>query len=144
MRGNTIPNDPDQNYGYIQLMLLRLYTSLPHPETDTVVPRWQEVSSENKQYKNACDFLILMSILQYRQLFVTRERRFGFTMMGVRSGDMLSALNGSPVLHVQRRVPTEDDTETMNFEFVGSAYVHGLMNGESDDTDAIEENLVFV
>jgi hypothetical protein len=85
-----------------------------------------------------------MGILQYKQLFVTREGRLGFTMMGVLSGDMLSALNGSPVLHVQRRVPTEDDTETMNFEFVGSAYVHGLMNGESDDTDAIEENLVFV
>ena len=85
-----------------------------------------------------------MSILHYKQLFVTRAGRLGSTTTGVQPGDMLSALNGSPVLHVQRRVPTEDDTETMNFEFVGSAYVHGLMNGESDDTDAIEENLVFV
>jgi hypothetical protein len=65
-------------------------------------------------------------------------------MKGVRPGDMLSALNGSPVLHVQRRVPTKDDTEMVTFEFVGSAYVHGLMNRESDDIDANEEDLIFV
>jgi hypothetical protein len=32
----------------------------------------------------------------------------------------------------------------MAFEFVGGAYVHGLMNGESDDIDANEEDLIFV
>jgi hypothetical protein len=85
-----------------------------------------------------------MSILHYKQLFVTRAGRLGSTTTGVQPGDMLSALNGSPVLHVQRRVPTEDNAEMMAFEFVGGAYVHGLMNGESDDIDANEEDLIFV
>jgi hypothetical protein len=85
-----------------------------------------------------------MGILQYKQLFVTREGRLGFTMTGVRSGDLLSALNGSPVLHVQRHVPTEDDTNITAFKFVGGAYVHGLMNGESDDIGVDEEDLIFV
>jgi hypothetical protein len=32
----------------------------------------------------------------------------------------------------------------MAFEFVGGAYVHSLMNGESDDINANEEDLIFV
>jgi hypothetical protein len=85
-----------------------------------------------------------MSILRHRQLFLTKDGRFGFTVKGVRSGDVVVALNGSKWLHVLRKVSVGSDTEPATWKFVGDAYVHGVMYGEVDELGIEEEDIVLV
>lgn len=77
-----------------------------------------------------------------RQLFNTVQGRFGFTLRGVRAGDQVVVLDGSPTPHVIRRVEERDGGE--RYRFVGDAYVHGLMYGEARDVDGESSEMVFV
>jgi hypothetical protein len=95
-------------------------------------------------YPKAPDFLGCMYILENAQLFLTTEGRFGFTLKGVKSGDAVVALNGSPYLHVLRKVSDGSDTEPETWKFVGNAYVHGMMHGEVDELEVEEEDIVLV
>ncbi|KAH7071134.1 hypothetical protein BKA63DRAFT_517379 [Paraphoma chrysanthemicola] len=88
--------------------------------------------------------LLFMTKLRYlrgRQLFSTKARRLGFTIRGVRAGDVVSVLNNSPVAHVVRKV-TDRDGEV--YKFVGDAYVQGLMHVQADNLDVEAKELVFV
>jgi hypothetical protein len=92
----------------------------------------------------ATRYLDCMQILNRRQLFRTKGGRFGFTMRGVLPGDRICALDGAPVPHVIRRASGEDGGEMKAWRFVADAYVHGLINGEGDETDVEERDVVFV
>jgi hypothetical protein len=48
------------------------------------------------------------------------------------------------VPHVIRKVTEDNRNETELWKFVGDAYVHGLMNGEADEIDVEERDIVFV
>jgi hypothetical protein len=85
-----------------------------------------------------------MQFHNQRQLFQAKERRFGFTIRGVLPGDRICALNGSRVPHVIRKVTEDNRNESELWKFVGDAYVHGLMNGEADEIDVEERDIVFV
>jgi hypothetical protein len=98
----------------------------------------------NQWKATSAGYLDRMRILNRRQLFQTKEGRFGFTIRGVVPGDRICALNGSPVLHVIRRVTGDNETEPELWKFVGDAYVHGLMKGEADEIDVEERDIVFV
>ena len=80
--------------------------------------------------------------LAERQLFNTAQGRFGFTLKGVREGDLVVVLEGSPTPHVVRRVDDREGSE--RYVFVGDAYVHGLMYGEAGELGVEERELVFV
>ncbi|KAH6638417.1 heterokaryon incompatibility protein-domain-containing protein [Boeremia exigua] len=67
--------------------------------------------------------------LDEAQLFLTTDGRLGITNTGVLPGDKVCVFNGSLSPHVLRQVP-ERPTET--YKFIGSAYVHVLMNKEVD------------
>jgi hypothetical protein len=67
-----------------------------------------------------------------RQLFRTKEGRLGLMMRGVQSGDIVIILDGLPVVHVLRPLKVTQDGKQL-WQFVGNAYVHGMMNGEVDE-----------
>ena len=60
----------------------------------------------------------------------------------MREGDLIVVLDGSPTPHVVRRI--EDRGGSERYEFVGDAYVHGLMYGEAEELGLEERELVFV
>lgn len=76
------------------------------------------------------------------QLINTKEGRFGFTCTGVRAGDVVCVFNDSVSPFVLRRV--EDRDGDVRYQFVGDAYVHGLMYGEADRIDVDEVDVLLV
>jgi hypothetical protein len=74
---------------------------------------------------------------------LTKEGRFGFTIRGVESGDMVCVFDGAPIAHVIRKVEDWSDIEE-TWRCVGDAYVHGLMYGEADDMDIEERDVTLV
>ncbi|KAG4442145.1 hypothetical protein IFR05_002358 [Cadophora sp. M221] len=68
-------------------------------------------------------------------MFTTENSRLGQGMRSIRKGDIVCILDGGELPYVIRRV---DDGQ---YQFIGSCYVHGLMNGEAyskDDPDSTE------
>lgn len=92
---------------------------------------------------HAWNFVIKLSRLAGRQLFHTKDGRFGFTLRGVQPGDVVCVFNGAPVVHVLRKV-SDDDTKPDRWRFVGDAYVHDLMDGEADEMDIEAREIVLV
>ncbi|KAH7087181.1 heterokaryon incompatibility protein-domain-containing protein [Paraphoma chrysanthemicola] len=87
-------------------------------------------------------FKTLLRPLWGRQLFLTEEGRFGFTLRGVRVGDHVCVLNGAPTPHVLRTASQVDERE--RWSFVGDAYVHGVMYGEVDTMGLDQREIVLV
>lgn len=67
-----------------------------------------------------------------RELFFTKEDRFGFTMRGVKPGDLVCVFDGALAPHVLSKVDSSKDGKD-SWRFVGDAFVHGLMHGEADE-----------
>jgi hypothetical protein len=94
------------------------------------------------------DFINETKHLENMQVFKTAEGKIGYARAGVREGDMICLFNASPVFHVLRREAyrTEgtlgDRYET--YRFMGDAYVHGWMKGETEDMDFEERDIVLV
>ena len=60
----------------------------------------------------------------YRRLFLTRKKYLGLGSQSLRRGDELWVLSGLNAPTILRR------QSNGHFTLVGSAYVHGIMNGE--------------
>jgi hypothetical protein len=87
----------------------------------------------------ASTFMASLLMLRNRQLFNTEEGgKFGFTIQGVLPGDAVCAFNNASTLHVLRRVA---DRAGEVYRAIGDAYVHGLMNGEADNTNFKEQDV---
>lgn len=80
-------------------------------------------------------------MLQNRQLFSTRDGRFGFTLQGVLPGDAVCAFNSASTPHVMRKVADRADEV---YRAIGDAYVHGLMNAEADDMNFKEQDITLI
>ncbi|KAF2823321.1 hypothetical protein CC86DRAFT_65997 [Ophiobolus disseminans] len=85
-------------------------------------------------------FFRRLARLRGRQIFNTADGRIGFTISGVQPGDIVCVLNNSWTPHVLRIV---DSGENKVYKFVGDGYVHGLMNGETDEMDLPVHDLVL-
>jgi hypothetical protein len=85
-------------------------------------------------------------ILSGRQLFQTRDQRFGFARTGVQAGDKLCIFDGSPVVHALRAVPREQSEAQgqLLWQLIGEAYVHGMMNGEVSELGIESEDIMLV
>ena len=78
----------------------------------------------------------IVSIMNNRKLFFTRDQRIGIGHSTLKKGDQIWLLAGSKVPFILR---TNDDGRT---ELIGEAYVDGLMFGEqwlSDENDGMDE-----
>lgn len=82
-----------------------------------------------------------LSLLSDRQLFNTKDGRFGFTIRGVRPGDLVCVFNNATTPHVLRKA---DDREGEVYRLVGDAYVHDLMHGEADEIDIEERDIILM
>jgi hypothetical protein len=78
----------------------------------------------------------------FRQLFLTKHGRLGFTLRGVKQGDVVCVFDGAPTPHVLSKVSAVNDP-MQRWRFVGDAYVHGLMNCEADAMDIEVRNIVL-
>ncbi|KZM20903.1 hypothetical protein ST47_g7943 [Ascochyta rabiei] len=87
-------------------------------------------------------FAAVLCFTRHHQLFGTEHGRLGFTATGVQRGDVVCVFNHAVSPHVLRRVRDRDGAA--RYRFVGDAYVHGLMYGESDDLDVEERDIVLV
>jgi hypothetical protein len=69
-----------------------------------------------------------MSVLIGRRLFVTHNAYVGLAREEVKVGDLVTILMGGDIPFLLR-----ERTEESTFQFVGEAYVHGVMYGEAID-----------
>lgn len=105
------------------------------------VDEWQNEYEEDKKhlYKERRDKLSeLQKSLICRRMWVRNFVHWTFTVSenglycmlkkGTKSGDTLAVLDGGKVPVVLRAV---DDGDSRRFQFIGTAYVHGFMNGEA-------------
>ena len=89
------------------------------------------------------DFYSSLRNFSYRQLFLTKDGRFGFTLRGVKPGDVVCVFDGAPTPHVLRKTSEADDASE-RWRFVGDAYVHDLMDREADAMDVESRDIVLV
>lgn len=74
------------------------------------------------------------------QLFMTAEGRIGRGPPRIKVGDCVCILSYAKVAHVIRRTSERDQT---SYNFIGSAYVHGTMNGEVEDLGVEEVDIIL-
>ncbi|KAF3043882.1 hypothetical protein E8E11_006143 [Didymella keratinophila] len=87
-------------------------------------------------------FYARQQALDGRQIFQSVHGRLGFVIRGVRPGDLVCVLNGSPTPHVIRK--PEDREADERYRLVGDAYVHGLMYGEVEEMGIEARRFVFI
>ncbi|KAK5166858.1 uncharacterized protein LTR77_007587 [Saxophila tyrrhenica] len=68
------------------------------------------------------------TLRRYRALCITARGRLGLVFASTVVGDSIVALAGGQVLYVLRHTGTAEERD----EYIGEAYVHGLMDGEVD------------
>ena len=73
-----------------------------------------------------------------RTIFRTEHTRLGLGPKHMKPRDIVTIIIGTSVPIILRPLPTG------RFEFVGEAYVHGIMDGEYMDTNPREESLVLL
>jgi hypothetical protein len=106
------------------------------------------LSFEEELCSYAEDFYLETRFLEDMQLFKTARGHIGYARAGVREGDVVCLLNGSPVFHILRR--GNDRSKGVHrkryetYRLVGDAYVYGWMNGETEDMDVEERDIVLV
>lgn len=76
-----------------------------------------------------------------RQLFNTKHGRFGFTIKGLRPGDILCVFNSASTPHVLRRITDRDDEA---YQVIGDAYVDGIMLAEVDAIGIADQDILLV
>ncbi|KAI8940558.1 hypothetical protein NX059_004235 [Plenodomus lindquistii] len=82
--------------------------------------------------------------LQGNELFKTQDGRFGFATAGFLPGHRFCIFNGAPVVYVLRLASDASAPEGETWQLIAEAYVHGMMNGEIDQTDVEERDIVLV
>ncbi len=71
-----------------------------------------------------------------RRLFISSDEEWiGLAPMSAIAGDVIALLEGGPVPYILR--PSE--TQAGNYELIGDAYVHGVMDGEGWNPDLLQE-----
>ncbi|KAF2027769.1 hypothetical protein EK21DRAFT_91278 [Setomelanomma holmii] len=88
-------------------------------------------------------FCDMLQKLTDRQLFLSKEGGFGYAILGVQPGDVVCVFAGVPTPHILRNLDNAGD-QSDRWQFVGDAYVHGLMKGEADAMDVEEKYIVLV
>jgi uncharacterized cupin superfamily protein len=78
--------------------------------------------------------------LSDRQCFRTAHGRFGFTIRGVQSGDVLVVFDTATTPHVLRNASDDND----KYLVIGDAYVDGIMYGEADSLEIEARDFVLV
>ncbi|KAK9786204.1 putative Heterokaryon incompatibility domain-containing protein [Seiridium cardinale] len=79
--------------------------------------------------------------MQNRRLFMTARGRLGFGSMHVEEGDNVCIISGSRTAHVLRPA---NHGGTGNHNFLGEAYVHGMMNGEIETLKVEEQRITLI
>ncbi|KAI6864839.1 hypothetical protein KC343_g9449 [Hortaea werneckii] len=119
--------------GYTEwLKYLRCENSWPGPwrlvdERDTVIPR--KVAEYNQAFWSAC---------RNRVLFVTESGRLGVGPQTLKGDDLVVILYGCDLPAILRRCPNSD-----LHEFIGVAYVEGIMFGEAVEDPEAKEDVTF-
>lgn len=105
---------------------------------NSVIPSWEviqqaiKLKKDNGVYPEEMhkDLINIMesfdSAYQCRRLFRTKQNFLGISTQSLDANDVVWVLAGAAVPVVLRRRP-----KVGNWEFVGEAYVHGIMNGEA-------------
>ncbi|KUJ06501.1 HET-domain-containing protein [Mollisia scopiformis] len=72
-----------------------------------------------------------------RRLLITEEEGWlGLAPANARIGDVIALLQGGSVPYILR---PKRHAETGTYKFIGDAYVHGIMDGEAWDIDALQD-----
>jgi Heterokaryon incompatibility protein (HET) len=105
---------------------------------NSVIPNWEVIQKAIKTTKDTGfnpeemhkDLINIMesfdAAYQCRRLFRTKTNLLGISAQSLDTNDVVWVLAGAAVPVVLRRRP-----KVGNWEFVGEAYVHGIMNGEA-------------
>jgi len=153
-------SDPTQNFsspefqvlGYTLLKLHVLSMTESHQGNTPTLKYLLETEARMKQEdpknggKHADPWIKLVEMTHYssefvsafrgrvgrKRLFVTEGRYLGLGPASMREGDGVWVLPGAGAAFILRKVDVTDD-EDVRCNFIGEAYVHGIMNGEAVD-----------
>lgn len=125
---------------------LRLFTEEPEGsnfDADDLCQGWVQMSegeSYREDYKLASDL-----ITGYRVVFRTNSGFLGVGPVDIKVGDEVWVLAGAPTLAVLRKASSNRKSDgTFHREYLGPAYVHGLMHGEILDQGVQPEDITLV
>lgn len=107
-------------------------------ESDDVTSNDKEVDCFSRAYSN---------VALGRRFAVTIRGYIGWVPANARNGDTLVILPGGRVPYVLRQVPQPsskqhrayDEGSGQKFQFLGDAYIHGIMNGEAYDEEKLKK-----
>lgn len=76
-----------------------------------------------------------------QRLFTTANGHLGRGPSSIRSGDSIYIFSYAKTARILRR---SSNTDAETYTLLGEAYVHGMMNGEVEDLDIEEQDVVLV
>ena len=94
-----------------------------YEHTPRVIPDWVPRLTEKQQY-----YARAVREIDFARFFCTQQGLMGLGPMSLAAGDSIWLVPGADYLYVLR-----NKVSTGRFEFIGGAYVHGLMHGEAVD-----------
>lgn len=75
------------------------------------------------------------------RMFITAQGRIGRGPASMKQGDCVCIFSYAKTAHIIR--PTANAAQT-TYAFIGGAYVHSVMNGEIEDIDIKEQDIILV
>ncbi|KAH7089264.1 heterokaryon incompatibility protein-domain-containing protein [Paraphoma chrysanthemicola] len=83
----------------------------------------------------------IYNAMKEQRLFMTADGRLGRGPSTIQPGDSICIFSFARTAHILRRSP---NTTAETYALIGEAYVHGMMNGEIEDLDIEEQDVVLV
>ncbi|KAI0168017.1 hypothetical protein BJ166DRAFT_246115 [Pestalotiopsis sp. NC0098] len=84
---------------------------------------------------------LLICIAKERRIFVSSEGRICLGPSNIRQGDHVCIFSFAMTAHIIRQTPNAGDK---TYNLIGESYVHGMMNGEVEELNIDEENIILV
>jgi hypothetical protein len=84
----------------------------------------EKISQRPAREPPATDDARLIKYAVGRRFFISEEGKFGLAPPNARKGDRIAVFHGAKIPFILRKSGSE-------FQVVGEAYTHGLMNGEA-------------
>ena len=111
-------------------------------DLQTFVPHDHQVSNlTSGGDENIFMKLGVMNFCLYRRFLVTKEGRFAVGPISTMEGDKVVLLSGSPVPYIMQKEGKEREG---TWTFIGTAYIHGIMDGETmTGTEGFEEMCIL-
>ncbi|KAJ4344205.1 hypothetical protein N0V95_006245 [Ascochyta clinopodiicola] len=151
---NTMQHPYDSTFDAFWQTLCGGVAYFPHlldmmdPVDNTYLPvyekfqAWVDAGMPVLSERDIVGFALAFQMAIAGRLFgITEGGRIGFVPFETRSGDFVAVMPGGKVPYVLRKLNGEDEgsSQSDRYQFLGDAYIHGVMHGEVWDESKLEK-----